>query len=255
MRVGVQLRPWLIQVPQPSLAAIFTEAASAGFDNIEIGAHYLDWDNPQAVRDLLAQQGLTLSGVHVGGDIFNPDNVSRVRASIDRVARVAAAAGAPFLLYSGLLLEEKTPEQLAQELAEIQGAAETCARHGLRLLYHNHWWEIKNQYADLEYYASRTNPAQVSFCLDLGWVHRAGGDPLQVLERFGSRCPYVHLRDDSPEQIWKGLGQGVMDFPRLLPRLAERNIQWVIIEQDDIQGPVAEAVGASRRYLRHTQSW
>jgi sugar phosphate isomerase/epimerase len=255
MHVGVQLRPWLIQVPQPGLAAVFAEAASAGFDSIEIGAHYLDWDQPQTIRALLDQHGLALSGVHAGGDIFNPDNVRRVRAQIERVAWIAAAAGAPFLLYSGLLLEEKSPEQLTQELAQIQGAAEACARHGLRLLYHNHWWEIKNQSADLEYYARHTDPALVSFCLDLGWVHRAGGDPLQALERFGGRCPYVHLRDDSPEQVWKGLGQGVMDFTHLLPRLAEQNVEWVVIEQDDIQGPVAAAVGASRRYLRQTMNW
>ncbi len=255
MRVGVQLRPWLIQQPQPTLAEALAEAAAAGFDSVEVGAHYLDWEQPSVLRDLLNQNGLALSGVHVGGDIFNPENVKRVRTQIQRVAASAAAAGAPFLLYSGLLIEHKPIAEQAAELDAIAGAAEICAQHGLRLLYHNHWWEIAGDFADLRYFRDHTDPLRVSFCIDLGWVHRAGGDVLQAVAEFGTRAPYFHLRDDTPEQVWKGLGQGMIDFPPLLRKLEELHSSWVVIEQDDITGSIAAAVGSSRRYLRETMNW
>jgi sugar phosphate isomerase/epimerase len=250
MRVGVQLRPWLIQEPPPTLGEVLREAARAGYDNVEIGAHYLDWDHPEALRRDLEQNGLSLSGVHVGGDIFSPDNVTRVRASLEKVAGCAAAVGTAYLLYSGLLIEHKTPQELQSELVAINEAAETCARYGLRLLYHHHWWEIARDYADLRVYLAGTDPGQVSFCLDVGWVYRAGGDPLQAMALCAGRAPYFHLRDDTPGQRWMGLGQGAIDFPSILQAMVAQQAAWAVVEQDDITGSVAGALRASLEYLR-----
>ena len=249
MRVGVQLRPWLIQEPPPALEDVLAEAARAGYDSVEIGAHYLNWEDPASLAAMLGRHGLSLSGVHVGGDIFNPDNVRRVRASLEQVATCAVASGAAYLLYSGLLLEHKTPALRQAELEALNSAAAICARHSLPLLYHNHWWEIADDYADLRHYLAHSDPARVSFCLDLGWVHRAGGDPDQAIELCAGRAPYFHLRDDTPQQHWMGLGQGVIDFPRLLAQLSAQHAAWVVVEQDDITGSVTDAVAASREYL------
>jgi len=255
VRIAVQLRPWLIQEPTPTLDAVLDEASQAGYEGIEIGAHYLDWDHPKDFRALLDRHSLAISGVHVGGDIFNRPNVERVRANLKRVAACVTAIGAPFLLYSGLLIENKTTEERASELDSILAAAEICAQHGLRLLYHNHWWEIARDFADLRFYQQHSDPELVSFCLDLGWVHRASGDPLKAALELGSRAPYFHLRDDTPQQVWKGLGQGAIDFPPLLRKLEELRPAWVVIEQDDISGSILDAVSSSRRYLHKTMNW
>jgi inosose dehydratase len=250
MKIGAQLRPWLIQEPPLPMDRILAEAAQAGYEGVEIGAHYLDWAHPQVLTSMLAKNGLCLSGVHVGGDIFNPDNVKRVRANMERVAAYTSEVGAPYLLFSGLLLENKTPDQLQSELGAITRAAEIYTRHGVKLLYHNHWWEITNDYADLRFYQEHTDPDDVFFCLDMGWVHRAGGDLLQALELFGPRAPYFHLRDDSPEKRWKPLGQGVLDYPRLLAKVSALDAAWLVVEQDDISGSVLEELRQCRDYLR-----
>ncbi len=255
MQISVQLRPWLIQEPPPAQPDVLAEAKLCGFDGVEIGAHYLDWENPQAFRALLDRLGLKLSGVHIGGDIFNPANVRRVRAAVEQVATCAASLGAPYVLFSGLLLDGATPADLESEAREVQHAAQICARHGLSLLYHNHWWEIEADYAYLRYHLAHTDPALVSFCLDLGWVHRAGGDPLAAVDLLGGRARYFHLRDDTPEQVWKGLGEGVMDLVPLLRKVGALRPAWVAIEQDDITGSVSAAVGASRAYLREKMNW
>lgn len=255
MKVSVQLRPWLIQQPPLPLPAVLAEARQAGFEGVEIGAHYLDWNNPSAFKAELEKHHLRLSGVHVGGDIFSPSNVRRVRGEIKTVADVTASLGAPFLLYSGLLLDPQSPADLASELDAIHYAADVCAQRGLRLLYHNHWWEIENDYAYLRHYLAHADPDLVGFCLDLGWVHRAGGDPLAAVDLLGKRTCCYHLRDDTPEKLWKGLGEGSMDLLPLLRRVDSLSPQWVAIEQDDITGSVQQAVGASRRYLRHHLNW
>lgn len=255
MQISVQLRPWLIQTLAPSLPEVLQQAKQAGFAGVEIGAHYLDWERPQIFRAQLEGLGLKLSGVHIGGDIFNPTNVRRVRAAVEPVADCITALGATFVLYSGLLLEEHTPADPESEAIAIQQAAQVCATRGLKLLYHNHWWEIENDYAYLRYHLAHTDPALVSFCLDLGWVYRAGGDPQQAVDLLGSRACYYHLRDDSPEKIWKGLGEGAMDLLPLLGKVEAQRPAWVAIEQDDITGSVTAAVGASRTYLREKMNW
>lgn len=255
MKVSVQLRPWLIQQPPPELLTVLAEARQVGFEGIEIGAHYLDWNNPSAFKSELNRQHLSLSGVHVGGDIFNPTNVRRVRGEIKTVADVTASLGDPYLLYSGLLLDPSTPADLTSELEAIHHAAQVCAQRGLKLLYHNHWWEIEHDYTYLRHYLAHADPELVGFCLDLGWVHRAGGDPLAAVDLLGKRACYYHLRDDTPEKVWKGLGEGSMDLLPLLRKVETLHPDWVAIEQDDITGSVSDAVGASRRYLRNNMNW
>lgn len=255
MRVAVQLRPWLIQEPVPDLVEVLPEAVKAGYAGVEIGAHYLDWQSPGPLRARLDELSLKLAGVHVGGDIFNMPNVRRVRGEIERVAACAAALGTPFLLYSGLLLERKSQAERQAELEQINTAAAVCARHGLRLLYHNHWWEIWDDFADLRFYQEQSDPALVSFCLDLGWVHRAGGDPLQAVDLFGGRVCTFHLRDDSPEERWMPLGEGNMPLVPLLLRVEQLNPAWLVIEQDDISGDITESLRANRMYLKTNFNW
>jgi hypothetical protein len=46
------------------------------------------------------------------------------------------------------------------------------------------------------------------------------------------------------------LGQGVIDFPRLLAKISVLNAAWVVVEQDDISGSVFEELRQCREYLK-----
>ena len=246
MRLGVQLRPWLIQEPQPTVEAALSEAVQAGFNHVEIGAHYLDWDHPEMLRQSIQACGVSISGVHVGGDIFNPDHVKFVRSQLGRVLSCLTDLDVHNLLFSGLLIEHKTAEELQSELKAITQAAEMCKHYGIRLLYHHHWWEIADDYRDLRFYLAETNPQMVSFCLDIGWIFRAGGDPLKAINLCADRATYFHLRDDTLDHRWVGLGEGVIDYHSLLRGTMARHADWIVLEQDDITGSVTDALRASR---------
>ena len=56
---------------------------------------------------------------------------------------------------------------------------------------------------------ARTDPALVGLLLDTGHIMYGGGDPRQVLERYGPRVRHVHFKDCDPEvarRARKGLG-------------------------------------------------
>jgi inosose dehydratase len=116
----------------------------------------------------------------------------------------------------------------------------------------------------------------VGLLLDTGHYVYGGGDPLELLERHGGRVGYVHLKDargaelqhvratDVPmDEAWRRgvfcpLGEGVVDFPRVVEALRGLGYGgWVIVEQDvvpDAEGrlrpdPEGSAV-RSREFLR-----
>ena len=47
----------------------------------------------------------------------------------------------------------------------------------------------------MDYIINNTNPEYVSFEMDLLWVQFGGGDPVQLLKKYGNRWKLVHLKD------------------------------------------------------------
>jgi sugar phosphate isomerase/epimerase len=72
---------------------------------------------------------------------------------------------------------------------------------------------------------------------DIGWIVRAGGDPLPWLERYRDRIKAVHIKDVAPsgknkeEDGWADVGNGEIDWKRLVPAL--RSAEIMIVEHDN----------------------
>ena len=59
---------------------------------------------------------------------------------------------------------------------------------------------------------------------DLAWVHYAGADPIEWMEKYGSRITSVHVKDiavpgeKTDEDGWADVGEGVMDWKLLITK-------------------------------------
>lgn len=141
------------------------------------------------------------------------------------------------------------------EIARLNRAAEECAREGVELLYHNHNWEFADQWRVMHLILHHTVD-QVKFCPDVGWVYKAGVDPLEYLERIRDRIGAVHFKDFATTENKVDtveLGTGVVPFERVVTWMntnIKRETLWVIAEQDFASGPVDLAVRANVKYLR-----
>ncbi|GAB4438413.1 MAG: myo-inosose-2 dehydratase [Anaerolineae bacterium] len=249
MKIGIQTRPWGPELNRNNLSQILGEVAAAGYDGFEIGAQHLDLSRPAALSDLAASHGLRVVGIHVGGEIHNPESVRAALAQLETTVAFATAAGADFIPFSGKLKPNKSAAELAQQAANLNRLGELCSRHGLTLCYHNHHWEIESDCAELRHICAHTDPALVSLCLDVGWVQRAGGQPLAVVQEFLPRVGYFHLKDTTAAE-WREVGHGDVDFAALLPWLKARFDGWLVVEQDDTQRAPAESARISRDFLR-----
>ena len=83
--------------------------------------------------------------------------------------------------------------------------------------------------------------------LDLGWVWYAGVEPMALLERVGRRAPLVHVKDMRKEDgpVYVPLGTGLVDYRRLGEVASQAGVEWLIVEQDEVEGPSFDAVRTS----------
>ena len=249
MKIAVQTRPWGPDMLRNCLPEVLNEVAGAGYDGIEIGAQHLDLDQPASFRGLLDSRGLAPAAIHVGGELWIPGAVDAALANLNRAIDFTAAVGAPCVAFSGAARENKTEEELGHVAQNLERLGQLCQAQGLTLAYHNHWWEIQDDYRELRYIADHTDPALVSLCLDVAWVQRGGGDPAACAEMFAHRIAYFHLKDTT-ETEWRELGRGDVNLDGVLSVAQGLNLAWSVVEQDETAGPAAESAAISREFLR-----
>jgi inosose dehydratase len=151
---------------------------------------------------------LQLLGGFVGLELRNPDRKS---AEIERGIELAIFfrdSGAAYLIVAdsgdarrlseaghvnpagGLTAEQW--HSLGSGLNELGGR---LGPHGVKVVFHNHvgtYVETQDESARL---LDETDPRLVSWCLDCGHLAYGGGDNLEMLERYGNRIGYVHIKD------------------------------------------------------------
>ncbi len=248
MQIGIQTRPWGPEANRQRLADVLADVKAAGYDGIEIGAQHLDITQPAPFRRLLDDHGLAVAGIHVGGEIWNPQAVRDALARLEQTMAFAAAVGAPHLCFSGALKQGKTDAELAQTAANLNRIGELARSRGLILAYHNHFWEIEDDCRELRFLRDHTDPTFVSFLLDVAWVHRGGGDPVAVAREFLPRIAYFHLKDTRGAE-WVELGEGDVDLGGVIAVMRGRELPWAVVEQDETKRSPIESAAMSRAFL------
>lgn len=249
MKVGVQTRPWGPEMNREHLPQVLAEITSAGYNGFEIGAQHLDISQLEPFRRLIASHGLEVIGIHVGGEIYDPKSVREAFENLERIVAFAAEVGAPFLPFSGRPKLDKTEEECHYQAESLNRIGQLCHDSGITLCYHNHFWEIENECAELRYLCDHTDPDLVSLCLDVGWVERAGGSPVEVAGAFLDRIAYFHFKD-TKEGEWMEIGHGTVDFPGLFRAIRKRQGWWLVVEQDETRRRPVESARISRDYLK-----
>ena len=106
----------------------------------------------------------------------------------------------------------------------------------MTLAYHNHDPELRLAARELHHMLASTNPEYVKFCLDSHWIYRGSGNSnialFDIVELYGDRIVELHVRQ-SRDGIWtETLGEGDIDYARLVRVLNEKGIQpLVTVEQ------------------------
>ncbi|MEI5100855.1 TIM barrel protein [Streptomyces sp. PmtG] len=200
-------------------------------------------DDAPGLRRLADDLGLAVSGAHVGHALAGEPGP---------VFEAVAALGTPLAVVPAGFPHEDftTREGLARVAERLNALARQAARHGLRLGYHNHWWEVEPRVEDrhaLDVLAELLDP-EVFLEVDTYWAAVGGADVPALLRRLGGRVEALHLKDgpgtkDDPNVA---VGGGTMPVPEVL---AAAPAAWRIVEFDDCAGDLLGELAASRAYV------
>jgi sugar phosphate isomerase/epimerase len=232
-RIGLML--WTVRREcDRAFESTLREVARMGYEGVEL--FELHGHEPEEVASWLADGGLVVCGRH---------------ASLDAVEShlPALAAEARTLGWRRVAVSWVDPSELGPELVErVTAAAASAAAHGLELGFHNHDAEVKPRDGGGSFLDDLLAAGAVFLELDLGWAWYAGADPLALLERARGRCPLVHVKDFSSREpgSFAPVGDGLVGYERVAPAAIAAGAEWLLVEQDETDGP---SLDAARRSL------
>ena len=223
---GIELCGFMIH-PAGLMVRLMTKAAG-----MPVGkGGRLDW------RGLVKDSGLQVVSLHTDLGSVERDPAAVAAEAKDFGTKYAVITG----MYRFAYGEEKTVRELAERLNKV---GEAVRKEGVSLLYHNHNCELQRVSSTRRGYdilLEETDPAAVNFGFDSYWFAEGGADPLEWMERLGSRMKLWHINDrgarlagpamtpilktDSAE-----LGTGNMPLEALAEQAKRANVEAVVLE-------------------------
>lgn len=117
----------------------------------------------------------------------------------------------------------------------INAIAENAAKAGIRTLYHNHDFEFRpneDGLTPIDYFLENSDPERLNFQMDLYWVTKAGADPLDYFARYPGRFKAWHVKDMDEQGRFAPVGEGTIDFARILAAREQSGMEFYLVEQD-----------------------
>lgn len=224
---------------QTNAKATLQTVADAGYKNVE-AAGYADGKyykmDPLAFRVYLKTVGLNPVSTHQSS--ITLDNADQQIAAAKEAGFTYFVVPIPPMGMFTFNQETRTMgmEGSVQDLADILNTlGEKCAKAGLQLLYHNHDFELKpNQdgIVPLDYLLENCDPKYVNFQMDLFWMTKANADPVAYFNKYPGRFKAWHVKDMDSQGRFAPVGQGSIDFARILEHKETAGMEHYFVEQD-----------------------
>ena len=210
-----------------------------GYDAVEFAAP-LDLDFA-ALGAGMREFGLDCPSAHVG--------LADMTDRPDAVLAMAEALGCGYIVLPFVPPEQRDWPRV---VASLSAFAERVRKEGYRVAYHHHDFEFDASSGSrpFDFLVAETDPALVSFELDVYWLKKGGEDPVAAIERLRGRVKLVHLKDMAADGAIADVGAGTLDFPALLRAADAAGAEHFFVEHDFPPEPYWPSVEASLRYLR-----
>lgn len=235
-----------------SMERALRDIGSVGYAGVEMfDGNVADYANhPQALQQLLKETGLQLASIYTGANFIYADILDDEMWRINRAAELAASFGAEQLVVGGGARRaagttDDDYDRLAVALDRVTDIADS---HGVTASYHPHLSTIVENPDELEKIMTRS---RIGFCPDTAHLAAGGGDPAELIRRYGDRIRHVHLKDLRTDPLaFHPLGEGELDFGDILAAIDEVGFDsWLLVELDGYGGEPREAAQISKTFV------
>jgi len=249
--LGVQAYSFRNYFPKDAVGTL-DRIQAMGITEIEGDSGQID---PADYKKLCADRGISIPSTGAQFNELEEDPMA--------IVRKAKALGAKYVMCPWVPHEGKVFKLADADKAikVFNAAGKVLKENGLTFCYHAHGYEFQphGNGTLLDYMMEKTNPADVSFEMDIFWMQFGGGDPVALLKKYGNRWKLMHMKD-MQKGIAKNLsggtdveynvplGTGQLDMPNILKEARKIGIAHYFIE--DESSSVMNQVPQSIAYLR-----
>jgi inosose dehydratase len=244
-----------------------------------------DWlDKPQALKELLDANGITLITASNGGpgqstDFIDP--AAREQTIADHLAFCRDFLSVFGCTWFKINMGRRpatgtTPEHVKTIAATVEELGKrTLGEYGIKIAPHPHIWGPIERPEEVRGLLDGTDPKAVWWIPDTAQLNLGGGDPVQLISDYYDRLAAVHWKDSkasyrgwtgpTPTQeqhkqeiLYKDLGAGGVDHPAIYQMLVDRGYDgWITLDLDpprpnEGEGSVEDKIDINRRYLTET---
>ncbi|MFI1966113.1 sugar phosphate isomerase/epimerase family protein [Streptomyces pathocidini] len=226
IRVGSAPDSWGVWFPDDPLQVpwqrFLDEVAEAGYPWIELGPYgYLPTDPGRLAqetgsRGLKVSAGTVFTALHRGPAVWD-----ETWAHVSQVAELTRAMGARHLVViPSFWRDDKTaelienPELTAGQWRDLAAGMERLGRevrerYGLDIVVHPHADTHIDGEENVARFLDATDADVVNLCLDTGHYAYCGGDNVKLIETYGERIGYLHLKQVDPEILAEVVRDGM----------------------------------------------
>jgi sugar phosphate isomerase/epimerase len=233
---------------EKDFANTLEKVAALGFLEVEFAGYFKH--NPQEVKTLLDRYQLSAPSAHISTDAL--------RGNLQEAIEAAQAIGHQYLVLGYVPAEERRSLDDYKKLVDLlNSAGERLKRVGIQFGYHNHDFEFAQTEGKLPYemVLAGTDPQMVKMEMDLYWITKAGQDPLKYFSAYPGRFPLVHVKDmdGTPKHFFTEVGQGTIDFKKILAAAQKAGVKHYLVEQDETPASPFSSIKLSMDYLKRLE--
>lgn len=238
------------------LPATFAKVKKMGYDYAQVSGVRAQVSMAE-IRKIMLDKGVEPIGVHLNLDLWRGENLKKTIQDCHDLGVEYAAI--PWMNFKDHL--DWTVADWKKLFREFDAIAKKTLAEGIHLQYHNHDFEFnqvgikggKGGKTLLELLFETTSVIQGE--PDFGWIMRGGMDPALWAQRMKGRIDQVHLKDWSlinGEFCLRALGEGRIDWPRVVKECKKSGTHTFIVEQDSCPATKDpfRSLSISREYLR-----
>lgn len=148
-----------------------------------------------------------------------------------------------------------TADEAKTAADSLNKLGEAARKGGIKFCWHNHNWEFEKPTAEglpFDILMKNTDPKTVTMKLDVYWVRKGGGDPVECLKKYPGRCEILHVKDmdATPEKSFTCPGSGIIDFRPVFREACDQGVRHYIVEKDGEKNGI-ECLKSRAEYLKN----
>ncbi len=133
--------------------------------------------------------------------------------------------------------------------------AKNLKSEGLKFAYHNHKFEFEkfDYLSGMDILFNESDQEAFTFIIDTYWVQAGGANPIEWIKKVNGRMGVVHFKDmaiKNDEQIFAEVGEGNLNWDKIIKTCEETKVKWHAVEQDICLGDPFYSLEKSFKFLQ-----